>query len=57
MGIVTSLAEQRRVSDAARRVGGYEQLVRLATEKRAAGPGATLVKRADGQWIYKAQEA
>jgi len=54
MGVVISLAEQRRVADAARRVGGYDQLVRLAKEKRAAQPGAKLVRNAaTGQWTYK----
>lgn len=36
MPVVTSTQEQRRVAEAARRVGGYDQLARLAQEKRSA---------------------
>jgi hypothetical protein len=55
MAVVTSISEQQRVADAARKVGGYEQLVRLAREKQAAGANAKLVKDNDtGQWTYKA---
>lgn len=53
MGIVTSTQEQRRVAEAARRVGGYDQLARLAGEKRAAGAQAKLTyDQAAGRWTY-----
>lgn len=55
MGIVTSTEEQRRVAEAARRVGGYDQLARLAGEKRAAGAAAKLTyDQTAGRWTYNA---
>lgn len=58
MGIVTSTEEQRRVAEAARRVGGYEQLTRLANERRVAGAGAKLTYDQDERrWTYSAKKA
>lgn len=41
MSVVTSPREQRRIAEAARKVGGYDELARLADEWRKA------IKRGD----------
>lgn len=57
MSIVTSTQEQRRVAEAARRVGGYDQLTRLANEKRKAGADAKLTyDKAESRWTYTAKQ-
>jgi hypothetical protein len=53
MAVLTTTREQNRVAAAARKVGGYENLVRLSKEAHAAGPGGVL--RRDprtGEWSY-----
>lgn len=52
MTILTTTKDQLRVATAARRVGGYDELIRLDREKRAAGPGAVLTRR-NGKLTYK----
>jgi hypothetical protein len=49
MGNITTLKEQRETSAAARKVGGYAELVRLANERRLAGNRGKLVQR-EGRW-------
>lgn len=51
MVILTSIRDQIRVGLAARRAGGYSELIRLDREKRRAGPGAVL-KRKNGRLYY-----
>lgn len=53
MAIVTTRKNQLRVSEAALRVGGYEQLLRLAEEhKRLKGAGK-LLKDEHGHWTFR----
>jgi len=53
MAIVTTRKNQLRVSEAALRVGGYEQLLRLAEEhKRLRGSGK-LSKDEHGHWTFR----
>jgi hypothetical protein len=51
MAVLTSTKDQIRVAAAARKVGGYEELDRLARAKLAAGPSAVLT-REDGRLTY-----
>ena len=53
MAVLTSTRTQNRVAAAARKVGGYGELVRLSRERFAAGDGAVLVRDADGRWAYR----
>lgn len=55
MPILTTTRDQVRVGAAARRVGGYDELIRLDRERTAAGPGAVL-KRINGRLCYVAAE-
>ncbi|AAK22592.1 hypothetical protein EIB18_03255 [Caulobacter vibrioides] len=52
MVILTTTRDQVRVGLAARRAGGYSELIRLDREKRRAGPGAVL-KRKNGRLYYE----
>jgi hypothetical protein len=47
MVLLTTTEDQLRVGAAARRAGGYSELIRLDREKRLAGPGAVLRRRND----------
>lgn len=51
MAVLTSTRDQIRVAAAARKVGGYEELVRLSQERQAAGPNAKLVVK-NGRYRY-----
>lgn len=51
MTILTTTRDQIRVGAAAKRAGGYDELIRLDREKRAAGTGAVLTRR-DGKLTY-----
>lgn len=54
MGTMTTRRDQRVTADAARRVGGYSELVRLAAERRRQGDGSTIVRDAGtGEWRVK----
>lgn len=54
MAVLTTTRDQNRVAAAARKVGGYENLVRLSKEAHAAGPGGVVRRDArTGQWAYK----
>ena len=55
MVILTTTRDQIRVGLAARRAGGYSELIRLDREKRRAGPGAVL-KRKNGRLYYERVE-
>lgn len=52
MVVLTTTRDQLRVGAAAKRVGGYDELIRLDREKRAAGKGAVLKRRPDGRLCY-----
>ncbi|PZR32921.1 MAG: hypothetical protein DI526_14990 [Caulobacter segnis] len=52
MAILTTTRDQIRVGAAAKRAGGYEELIRLDREKRAAGPGAILKREPGGRLRY-----
>jgi len=56
MAILTTTKDQIRVAVAARKVGGYDELVRLDREKRAAGKGAVLTRK-DGKLTYAKAKA
>ncbi|ALL13154.1 hypothetical protein [Caulobacter henricii] len=56
MVILTTTRDQVRVGLAARRAGGYSELIRLDREKRRAGPGAVL-KRTNGRLYYERANA
>lgn len=54
MAVLTTTKDQNRVAAAARKVGGYENLVRLTQERQAAGPGAVVRRDArTGEWGYR----
>lgn len=58
MAVVTSTQEQRRVAEAARRVGGYENLARLAQEKRQAPRDAKVTYDPEAnRWTYLPKKA
>lgn len=52
MAVLTTTKDQIRVAAAARKAGGYEELLRLAREKIARGRGAVLVRGEDGRLTY-----
>jgi len=54
MVVLTTTRDQIRVGAAAKRAGGYDELVRLDREKRRAGKGAVLKRRPDGRLYYAA---
>lgn len=49
--VMTTTRNQIRVAAAARKVGGYGELVRLAKERAAAGPKPKLSVK-DGRYSY-----
>lgn len=51
MGAITTPVQQANTALAARRVGGYAELVRLAREQAAAGGQGQLRRNADGRWV------
>lgn len=58
MATITTTREQRETADAARRVGGYRELVRLAAERRRKGAGSTVVRNSEnGRWSVLAPAA
>lgn len=50
MATYTTTKQQARAGAAARKVGGYHNLVRLSRELEVAGPGAKIVRR-NGQFL------
>lgn len=51
--ILTTTRDQNRVAAAARKVGGYQALVRLARERLSAPAGSVPVRdKRTGQWRY-----
>ena len=49
MATITTRDEQRSTADAARRVGGYSELVRLAQE-RGTGTDRAIIRSPNGDW-------
>ncbi len=51
---MTTTRDQNRVAAAARKVGGYDILLRLARERLSAPAGSVLVRdRQTGEWAYQ----
>lgn len=51
MSMTTTRRDQRETAAAARRVGGYSELVRLAAERRRQGSGSKIIRDPQtGQW-------
>jgi hypothetical protein len=48
--IVTTKQEQQAVASAARKVGGYAELVRLSQELEQAGGKGKVVRDPNGKW-------
>lgn len=54
MTTITTRKEQKDTASAARKVGGYSELVRLAAERRKEGSGSTVSRNAKtGAWSVK----
>jgi len=58
MATIMTIGEQRRAGEAARKVGGYSELIRLETERREAkGKGHVVRDGASGRYSFKAGHA
>lgn len=54
MATITTRQNQRHTAAAARRVGGYSELIRLSAERIRSGSGSTVTRNAKtGQWIVR----
>lgn len=54
MATITTRKEQKATASAARKVGGYSELVRLAAERHKEGSSGTLSRNAKtGNWSVK----
>jgi hypothetical protein len=54
MATIMTIGEQRRAGEAARKVGGYSELIRLETERREAkGNGRVVRDAANGRYTFK----
>lgn len=54
MAAITTRRDQRSTASAARKVGGYSELVRLAAEKAERGKGSSVEHdRVTGKWVVK----
>jgi hypothetical protein len=54
MATIMTIGEQRRAGEAARKVGGYSELIRLETERRQAkGKGHVVRDGASGRYSFK----
>ena len=54
MTTITTRKDQKDTASAARKVGGYSELVRLAAEQNKEGPGSMLSRNAKtGAWSVK----
>lgn len=51
--IITTTAQQVKAARAARKAGGYSELIRLEAERRAAGGQGRVVRNADGGFSYE----
>ncbi len=55
MAAITTRRDQRSTASAARKVGGYSELVRLAAEKAEHGKGSYVKHdRLTGRWVVTA---
>jgi len=53
MATIMTIGEQRRAGEAARKVGGYSELIRLETERRKAkGQGHVVRDNASGRYTF-----
>lgn len=50
MGTITTRQNQRDTASAARRVGGYSELIRLSAERTRSNNGTVTRNAATGQW-------
>lgn len=54
MATIMTVGEQRRAGDAARKVGGYSELIRIESERRdAKGKGHVVHHASSGQYFFK----
>jgi hypothetical protein len=54
MASILSLVKQRKAGVAARKVGGYGELIRLEAERRKAnGQGQVELEKASGRYVFK----
>ena len=54
MATIMTVGEQRRAGDAARKVGGYSELIRIESERRdAKGQGHVVRNASSGQYSFK----
>ena len=52
MTTITTRKDQTETASAARKVGGYAELIRLASERRKEGRSSTLSRNSDtGKWF------
>lgn len=56
MGILTTRRDQRHTASAARRVGGYSELIRLSSERARSSGGVLTRNAATGQWTVKRRD-
>lgn len=58
MATIMTIGEQRRAGEAARKVGGYSELIRLETERREAkGKGHVVRDVSNGRYSFKPTSA
>lgn len=54
MATIMTVGEQRRAGEAARKVGGYSELIRLESERREAnGQGRVVRDSSNGHYSFK----
>ncbi|AYO75514.1 MULTISPECIES: hypothetical protein [Alphaproteobacteria] len=54
MASILTLGQQRKAGTAARKVGGYGELIRLETERRKAkGQGKIVLEASTGRYIFQ----
>lgn len=54
MATIMTVGEQRRAGEAARKVGGYSELIRLESERRdAKGKGHVVIDSSSGHYSFK----
>lgn len=56
MGTITTRQDQRDTASAARRVGGYTELIRLSGERTRSSNGMVTRNSATGQWTVKRRD-
>lgn len=56
MATITTVPEQRSTASAAKKVGGYSELVRLSNERQT-GANRTVTRDQAGQWVVRDTKA